>query len=125
MGAADAVAYRPDGRHLAAAGYDGAGVWDLANGRQAFALRGHNWRVQAVGYSPDGRRIATAGSDGTLRIWDAADGRELLTARGRPAIGLAFGPDGRRIAVGSGGTVRLLEAFPLPPELLIRRRLTD
>jgi WD40 repeat protein/serine/threonine protein kinase len=124
-GAADAVAFSPDGRHLAAAGFDGAGVWDLAGGRPAFALRGHTRRVQAVGYSPDGRRVATAGLDGTLRLWDAADGRELLVLGGVHAGGLAFSPDGRRIVAGSNGEVRMWEAFPLPPELLRRRRLTD
>ena len=54
---------------------------------------------ETLAYSPDGRRIAVGG-DGTVTVWDAATGRELLTLRGHTGLvlGVAYSPDGRRIA---------------------------
>jgi WD40 repeat protein len=134
-----AVAYRPGGRQLAVARHDKDAlsrhdrvlveVYDLVGGRPmaekpAFVLRGHTSGVNDIGYSPDGR-IATVGSDGTLRIWDADVGRELLRLEAGRTSRLAFSPDGRRIATTDFGTVRLWEAFPLSPELLTLGRLTE
>jgi WD40 repeat protein len=125
-GAIAAIAYRADGRQLAVVGGSGAVVWDPAAGRRLFALPGLPSEAWNVAYTPDGRRVVTTGKDGTLRVWDAADGRELLAlgTAGESACGLAVSPDGRRVATG-GPPFRLWEAFPLPPELLVRRRLAD
>jgi hypothetical protein len=56
-----------------------------------------------VAYSPDGRHIVTGSEDQTAKVWDAANGRELLTLQGhRNSIrAVAYSPDGQRIATGS------------------------
>ncbi|MBN9520501.1 protein kinase, partial [bacterium] len=114
-----ALALTRDGAHLAAAGADGAGVWEAGTGakapwtdgpREAYAVAfspdgatvavsepgavrtrsaqtgrveqtfaGNPLRVNALAYSPDGSRLLTGGSDGTVRVWNAASGHELLT----------------------------------------------
>jgi WD40 repeat protein/predicted Ser/Thr protein kinase len=57
----------------------------------------------AVGFSPNGGRVATASVDGTVKLWDAATGEELFTLRHAEAVwSLAFSPDGRHLATGSG-----------------------
>ncbi|MHC4643564.1 MAG: protein kinase domain-containing protein, partial [Planctomycetota bacterium] len=63
-------------------------------------LLGHLDGVYDIAFAPDGRRFVTAGGDGTIKIWDAADGRELMTLRGHdfPVISITFRPDGKRIA---------------------------
>ncbi len=48
--------------------------------------------------------VSASGSpDKTVKVWDAATGQEALTLKGHTSIvtGVAFSPDGRRIASGS------------------------
>ena len=76
-------------------------------------LRGHDvekfwWQVWWVEFSPDGKRIISVShsyrdQDGTIKVWDAATGTELVTLRGHEGgiSWAAFSPDGQRI-VSSG-----------------------
>jgi WD40 repeat protein len=73
-------------------------------------MRGHTGPVWALAYSPVGRLLASGGSDGTVRVWDLADGRELVAPfdHGHCVHGLAFAPDGRFLAsIGQDRHVRL------------------
>ena len=109
---ATAIEYAPDGRTLAVAGAGGGvGVWDAASGSRAGPLlrapRGpvannpHN--VQGMAFGPRGL-LAAAEVGGTVRTWDL-DRREPAgpTLRVAPlALGLAFSPDGSRLAIPFG-----------------------
>src|SRR5947209_4171407 len=68
-----AIAFSPDGLHLATAGRDhSARLWEISSGREIAQVR-HGRRVyndgpifgevNAVAFSPDGRYIASAGDD--------------------------------------------------------------
>jgi WD40 repeat protein/serine/threonine protein kinase len=73
-------------------------------------LHGHVGPVNAVAYTRDGKRLATGGNDKTVRIWDAATGREIARIRGHTnsVLGVAWSPDGARLATASlDGTARI------------------
>jgi len=76
-------------------------------------LDGHSYLVNDVAFGPDGKRFASASSDGTIRVWDAATGSELLTLQGHDdeIISVAFSPDGKRIVSGSKDeTIKIWDA---------------
>jgi WD40 repeat protein/transcriptional regulator with XRE-family HTH domain len=99
------VSFSPDGHHLASASDDGtAKVWDLKTGKELLTFSGHGDTVFDVAFNPNGRFVATSGLDEYVRIWDATTGDELLALPfegGDQLRGLAFSPDGTRIAVTS------------------------
>ncbi len=65
----------------------------------------HEHWVTSIAFSPDGKTLATGAADGYLRFWDVASGK-LHGMRGddgtRGMHGLAFAPDGSRVAVVGG-----------------------
>lgn len=78
-----------------------ARVWNARSGDPATPPMRHGGKgLVRASFSPDGRLVATGGADGIARLWDVATG-EPTTARLRhPTLvtGLAYSPDGRRIA---------------------------
>jgi WD40 repeat protein len=121
-GRVEGVAFSPDGRRVATAAGDGtARVWDVADGHPIAVMRGHasvdgpvgpDRSVNAVAFLPDGRRIATGGADGTVRLWDAASGRELRVFRvtSDSILEVAASPDGRYLAAPFDETARVWDA---------------
>jgi WD40 repeat protein len=65
-------------------------------------LKGHTEAVYATAFSPDGKTVLTGSFDKTLKLWDAATGKELKTLEGHQNLVLcaAFSPDGQTIASG-------------------------
>jgi WD40 repeat protein/serine/threonine protein kinase len=102
------VAFSPDGRLLACAGWDPYStvkgrplntveVWDLRTGQQLHALPGPNPAMR-VTFSPDGKLLAAGGVAGPAQLWDVAAGNLLHSwDKAGPA---SFSPDGKLLAMG-------------------------
>ncbi len=63
---------------------------------------GHTGRVTQLAWSDDGRRALSGSEDRTLRLWEVADGRPLLTLEGHEAVITALAVDWRHDRVLSG-----------------------
>jgi WD40 repeat protein len=91
------VAFSPDGKTLAIAGFDGAArLLDAGTGEVKSTLT-HPKEVRGVAFSPDGKRLATACDDKLIRVWKIADGKEITTCtgHGERIYNVAFSPDGK------------------------------
>ena len=112
------LAFSPDGKRLFG-GNDETGIaiaWEIASGQALFRFSGQGTvlGVDAIASSPDGSRLATGEFDTTVKLWEAATGKLLLTLFGHSSqvVSVAFSPDGSYLASASeDGTIKLWDAL--------------
>jgi WD40 repeat protein len=135
-GAAESVAFSPNGTEVATGADDGSvrltDVSDPAHPRLVATGHGSGSSVYTVAFAPDGTTIAAASVDNVVRLWSAPSGTGTLTLAGAPlggmssyAIGLAFSPDSKVLAVGSADkTVHLWDVADTAHPVLLGTPLT-
>jgi WD40 repeat protein/transcriptional regulator with XRE-family HTH domain len=94
--------------------------------RVELTLRGHTDTLWSAVFSQDGTKIVTASLDGTVKVWDAVTGKELLSVKSvtkgaKPSAEAfegwgwfwyaTFSPDGKYLATADGdGIARIWDA---------------
>jgi hypothetical protein len=101
-------------------------LWRKYHGEQS-RLRGHTGAVTAVAFSPDDRLLASGSADCTIKLWDTASGKEVVTLKGHSdrVTGVAFSPDGKRLLSASADKTMKIFDVVLGKELLSLASHTD
>jgi WD40 repeat protein len=91
----------------------------LAFSQEVRILEGHKDTVGSVSFPPDGSLPASAAADGTIRIWGASTGGELVEFEGNGdsvfVFTISFSPDGRFRASGSSDKMVRLWKISVTP----------
>jgi WD40 repeat protein/serine/threonine protein kinase/cytochrome c-type biogenesis protein CcmH/NrfG len=112
------------GPNLTACGYAGDGVilagavdgslcrFDGESGAQGPPMIGHGQAITSIAATGDGTAVATASRDGTVRLWNAREGRQLRVLEGHQGTVacVAVTPQGEVVSAGEDGTLRLWPA---------------
>ena len=135
FGGFSSLVWSEDGTKIFTGGSGGYGPspetllrWDLKTGKEekVFKLPAPEKKpggsgssrpgIKAVALSPDGKSLASGDDSGTVRLWDATKGTQLLTfsvrqnESVRSISALAYSPDGKTFAAATGREVRIYDA---------------
>lgn len=104
---AGALAFSPDGTRFATVGSDGrVQVWENASGKRILSLGDASSIWSNLAFSPRGDMLAAGDIDGSVLLFDCKSGEPLRTLDAGAAVnGLAFSPDGVRLAIATDDVI--------------------
>ncbi len=111
------MAWSPDSKVLATAGYDRLiKLWDAATGRELRTLKDHSDAVYGLAFSPDGRWLGSGGADRAVKVWEVASGKRLYTLGESTdwVYAVAWSPDGKHLS--AAGVDRSIRVWEISPE---------
>ncbi len=108
-----ALAFSPDAKLLATAGYDRTiKLWDAAKTDAPIRiLTDHSDAVYTLAFHPEGKLLASGAADRAVKVWDVASGKRLYTLSDPTdwVYAVAWSPDGKTIV--SGGVDKSLRTW--------------
>lgn len=114
------IAFSPDGKMLATSGWGASGssckirFWNPATGQKIRQTSDTvNPYTMSLAFSPNGKRLASSGNESAVRLWEVANGKEVIPAVGhRSGVShLAFLADDKRaITAGYESDLRVWDA---------------
>ncbi len=117
-----AAAFSPDGKQIAAGGYDReknvyfARLWEADTGKELRRFSFGNGGIRCLAFSADGKTLAVGGDGGSplaVKLFEVATAKELLKIpfpEASSVRSVAFAPDGKTVAASGGSTTRLFDA---------------
>jgi WD40 repeat protein len=122
-----ALAFSPDGKLLAEAGYRFLRLWEVATGkevwREEFKRGGEYCEVTSVAFDGKGR-LAAGSNNGEVRVWDAGRKRRRTHAAGQEVWAVAWAPEGRVAYGGRSNFIGLWDPEAGATETLARQSNT-
>jgi RNA polymerase sigma factor (sigma-70 family) len=125
------VVFSPDGKWMAAGGYEHpkraafVRLWEVGTGKELRRFPAGDTGVRSLAFSADGATLAAGGGhgDARLRLWEAATGKELrvFLKIGTEIASVAFTPDGKTVAA-AGDHIHLYDPATGEERLRIERR---
>jgi WD40 repeat protein len=102
------LAWSPDGRMLASAGFKQVHIWRIGTVAPLRTFRQHTDLVRSVAWSPDGALIASVGDDNVARVWNPESLQQVLELATGPDRAIGWSPDGSRLATsGASGMLKI------------------
>lgn len=128
----NSIAFSPDGKRLAVGGYRALIVWDTTTGQPVGCVSNLSGPVQTIAYRPDGSLIAIAsgnpGASGEVKVVDAktlAPVGHTLGNHTDVVFGVAWSPDGNKLATGSQDKTARMWEWPSGKELYVIKDHSD
>jgi WD40 repeat protein len=104
-----ALAVSPDGKSFVTGGPEHSVLLrDIKTGKEKLVFRGHTDLVSSAVFTRNGKVLITGPGDDTVRTWEVATGKELISLNRVPCHSMAASADGKVIATSERDkTVRL------------------
>jgi WD40 repeat protein len=107
-----AVAYSPDGKHLAVA-EENVHLYDVSGEapKEVTVFKSRvGFGICSVTFSPDGKKLAFGGRDHSVRVWDVEGQKEVFQSKDHrgDVQSVAYSPDGKFLATGSDDKTTIL-----------------
>ncbi len=119
-GHANAVAFSPDGKLLAAGGENGGTVevYDWAAKKQLARFQADAHGIFCLAFSADGKKLYTGGNDPEVKLWDVATGKAAGKLEGHTGqvMDLALSKDGTVLATAGDRRVLIWQLAAPPNE---------
>jgi WD40 repeat protein len=93
------VSFSAEGSTIVSAAEDGLRVWDAAAGTLVASLPQQR---NLVAVSADGRGVISSSVPNRVHLWDRTSGQEVTRTLGGNILAVRFGPEGARVAAGTG-----------------------